>query len=603
MRKRTNNQILLEGIIEEFKKENKIKNKKEAFDFFAIEQITKNLDICWENYNNSVIDGKSDGGIDSILLFANNDCFETLESLKSRRGTYDISIYILQIKNKEKIEEDVITRLYPTLKNILDLDTDLTKFRAYSVELIEKANLIREAWKYSAKKSQNFQISIFYISRAEFKNLSGSFIEKQKQIETMIEDLGVKNRFNKIGAKELLDLSRKKENYNAELKFDKMTNSQGGEGYIGFVKLDDYYRCITDNGELRENIFEENVRDHLQNVEINREIFETLKSKKRDNFWCLNNGITMISSSIKRTGDSLNMQNVQIVNGLQTSYQIYNAKKKEKVEFEQDNFLVVKVVGTEDEELKGDIIRCTNKQTAITSSGFRALDRIQIDIEDYFKKHGIYYDRRKNYYKNRGIQTSKIVSIQLLAQCVFSTIYKQPSIARSKPASLNKDEDNYKKIFLNIGDNLWLYLFCIRLFKKIDIFLKDLKKEFQNDDSEIERVIASNYKFHVCRMVMSSLIQLPDYNLKQVINSKEKLERLIESEKFEDRIYKSFSELVETMRDYLARENKNIYDLISISKNPLINELITQKLNQNHKTEKKIKADKQRVLLQRAKIK
>lgn len=571
---KTNNQILLESKIEDYKSENSIRTDENAFDIFVLTQITKNLEIAVEEIVDSIIDGGNDGGVDAVLFFCNGVYFDSLESLKTKGRELNVEVKIIQSKNTIGVSEDVMTRLQSSLIDVFELSKDL-KNGCYSPSFVAKAELLRSAWRYVSNKNQNLSVNIYYISKSEFSNLSHGFENKKTQVEKILQDNQISGNFLLYGAKELLDLSRKKEDYTASLNFDQITNSKRGEGYIGFVNLNEFYKCITDDdNKIREHIFEDNVRDHLRGREVNQEIMKTLMSDAKKDFWCLNNGVTILSSEVTPSGNILNIKNIQIVNGLQTSYQIYQAKKDGAI-FDKDNYLIVKVVITNEENLKTDIIRSTNRQTPVEVAGFRALDKIQIDIEEFFKKNGLYYDRRKNYFKNKGITASKIVSIQLLAQCIFSIIYKDPSTARSKPVSLLKKGDNYQKAFLNIEKNLWLFLFCITLFKKVDKLLRDLKNKYKKDEKkEIQRIVSSNYKFHICRILMSVLLKKQDFTLKEVLLNKKYLCAKNKTS-LNKELGIAFNKLVEIITIYLKRNKKTVYDLISISKNPSFDKEIT----------------------------
>jgi len=233
------------------------------------------------------------------------------------------------------------------------------------------------------------------------------------------------------------------------------------------------------------------------------------------------------------------------------------------------------VVKTEDQELKTDIVRTTNKQTPVATAGFKALDKIQLDIEEYFGRNDFFYDRRKSYYKNNGKPINKIISIQLLAQSVFSIIYLEPSIARSKPNSLIKEDKNYDKVFNNIK-KIGLYLLCINLFKIVDKQLRiyktnandSIKKTNNNqkEKNEIKKIIAGNFKFHICRIVASKITNNTKPNLQLFISKLNELEELIKKQEFEEIILDSFNTLVDIVSTHLSNNNKNIYDLISISK-------------------------------------
>ena len=59
------------------------------------------------------------------------------------------------------------------------------------------------------------------------------------------------------------------------------------------------------------------------------------------------------------------------------------------------------MVPTEDES-RDRIIKATNSQTVVPPSSLRATQRIHRDIEEYLQQKGLFYDRRKNHYKNEG---------------------------------------------------------------------------------------------------------------------------------------------------------------------------------------------------------
>lgn len=65
----------------------------------------------------------------------------------------------------------------------------------------------------------------------------------------------------------------------------------------------------------------------------------------------------------------------------------------------------------------------------------------------YFKNRGLYYDRRKNYYKNQKKKSIDIISVSFLAQCLISLILRKPDFARARPSTLLTDEETYKFLY------------------------------------------------------------------------------------------------------------------------------------------------------------
>jgi hypothetical protein len=99
-----------------------------------------------------------------------------------------------------------------------------------------------------------------------------------------------------LGARELLDASRLEKSYTLQLKFLANYISRGIDNYVVLSSLKDLFEFVTDeDGNLRQYIFESNVRDFQGNVEVNRDIRHTLDSDDNLDFWWLNNGITILA--------------------------------------------------------------------------------------------------------------------------------------------------------------------------------------------------------------------------------------------------------------------------------------------------------------------
>ncbi|WP_397311288.1 AIPR family protein [Paenibacillus ihbetae] len=95
--------------------------------------------------------------------------------------------------------------------------------------------------------------------------------------------------------------------------------SSSGQVFIALVNLGDYYKFITDeNRNLIKYIFESNVRDYQGKTTVNNEIQETLeKSESSEEFWWLNNGVTIIATEASAPGGKeITITNPEIVNGL-----------------------------------------------------------------------------------------------------------------------------------------------------------------------------------------------------------------------------------------------------------------------------------------------
>ena len=154
-----------------------------------------------------------------------------------------------------------------------------------------------------------------------------------------------------------------------------------------------------EDGMIRANIFDANVRAYQGNTDVNNEIINTLQ-KCPENFVLYNNGITIVCSKLERKGKKLKIETPQVVNGCQTCNLLFKAYKKgidlSKVK------VIVKTIETTDEIVTQGIVRGTNRQNIVYEEAFETIRQFHKDLEDFFnimevpgfKK--IYYERNKN---------------------------------------------------------------------------------------------------------------------------------------------------------------------------------------------------------------
>jgi hypothetical protein len=221
----------------------------------------------------------------------------------------------------------------------------------------------------------------------------------------------VRDRFSKaevtfefLGAPRLLELAGTAPPSSYGLQVAETPLSPGDVGFIGLVRLAEYAQFVSDDsGELKKAMFDANVRDYQGSVEVNKRIHETLQSTEPDDFWWLNNGITIVATRASLAGRIITIESPQVVNGLQTSTEIHEHFRGMRDDSD-DRHVLVRIVVPASDESRDRIIRATNDQTPVPSWALRATDHLQRHIEEYFRASDLYYDRRKNFYKNQGVQ-------------------------------------------------------------------------------------------------------------------------------------------------------------------------------------------------------
>ena len=518
-----NDLIILNKILEQQKAELAPgMTETDYFGIFTTEQILKEYDLSYDEIQSGIIDGGGDGGIDAFFIFLNGELAREDTDYSIYKKDVVLEVQIIQSKTGATYSEEPIHKLIAATDDLLNLSTDLKSFEStYNKQLLKITEIFRNAFAELASKFPKITFNYYYASKGD--DVHQNVKRKVENLRTSINNLfsHAAFGFKFIGAKDLLELARKSpiKTYSLNLAEGPIT-STGAEGFICLVRLKEYFEFITDsNGKLLRNLFEANVRDYQGNTQVNSGIQTTLKNHRAEEFWWLNNGITIIATKATLSGKKLTIEDPQIVNGLQTSTETYNYFKSSNTEGDQRNILI-RIIVPDNPEVWDRIIFATNSQTKIPSASLRATEKIHRDIEEFFKAHDLFYDRRKNFYKNQGKPLEKIISIPSLAQAIMSIVLKEPNNARARPSSLLNNDQDYIKIF-NPEYPINLYLVCARVIKKVEFFLKANPNLLEPKDR-------TNIKHHLVMYLALSLTEEASPTPEQLAKiSLEKMDNLL----------------------------------------------------------------------------
>ncbi len=491
MRKNNNIQVIMNAIIkQEYEENNDIFNSEDSFfEFYSAQQILKEFDLTFDELYRGITGSSLDGGCDSLYIFINGELITEDTDIDKYKKDIKISFYIIQSKNTNSFSEDPINKWKTICSNLFDFDNSFDTFKSrYSQDILDTFQLFKDSYIKLLRRRPKINIEFKYVSKGTdiHQNIKQQSEELKKIVSTFFPSPAVVN-FDFIGAQELYELSETHTNNNFTLDLESTPINLVGENHICIIKLSNYYRFITNNdGDIIKYIFESNVRDYQGNVSVNKEIQTTLAKESDEDFWWLNNGVTILASSATYTQKKLNISHPEIVNGLQTSTEIYNYFSNNPDKLESDErTLLMRVIVPGSEESRDKIILATNSQTNIPKSSLRATDAIHRQIELYLKQRNIFYDRRKNYYKNQGKSPDTIISIQFLAQTLMSTILQKPNYARARPSTLIDNDHEYKYIF-NEDFDLNCYYISSYIGKYVE---KTLKKLCPYEKSVINDII------------------------------------------------------------------------------------------------------------------
>ncbi|MET4656819.1 hypothetical protein ABID80_000511 [Streptomyces sp. PvP037] len=507
-----NDRVLINQMIEERRNARAVPLSFDAeFERFASEHALHGFGLSEEEIEAGVIGGADDGGIDGAyvflggrLLHEDSEIFQQQSSVANVEQGTQLTLWLVQAKTSPGFSEVAIDKVASTCKNLLDMEVDeATVGLLYSEDLLARFRLFREALKKLLTRHPTVLIKFSYVTRGAASEVHPKVQAKAKILESQFSNAFAisTGEAEFLGPAELWKRASTLPSYTLELPYRESITH--GTSHIALVGLGEYIDFLSDEtGAIKSHIFDWNVRDYQGNVEVNREITASLQNPEAPEFWWLNNGITIVCSQATSVGKRLSLSDVQIVNGLQTSYTLHETLRDRYVTDPADpvfdRLVQVRILVTVDQAARDSVIRATNRQTSVPVASLRATDDIQRQIESYFLEHDWFYDRRKNFYRNQGKPTDRIVSIPLLAQSVMAMALGRPDYARARPSSLLKSDVDYRRVFSDKTE-LAVYLWLAKAQRQVDEFLQSMS-------DPVSRSLHTNLRFHLAMLGAVDLV-------------------------------------------------------------------------------------------------
>ena len=463
-------------------------NVNDFFEFFASSLVLKDYDLSDDEIFNGITGRGNDGGIDGFYLFINDELVteDMIENINIPRGC-SIDLIIVQAKYVSSFGEDAILKWKTTSSNLLEMKPLDQYKRRYTEKVIDNFTLFGNIIRKSIRLQCKLNISYYYVTLGQRTEIHPNVMAQKEELIKIVNSIYPSANVSVFfwDADLLMDTYNRSPNTSVNISFADQPISLGATDMVALVNLGKYYRFITDDsGNINKRFFEANVRDYQGNNSVNKSIAETLYAPGHEDFWWLNNGVTVLVSKMSRiTNKEIVIENPEIVNGLQTSREIFNyfSNNKENIDIERRNVLV-RIIQPADEDSRDKIIFATNNQTNIPQYSLRVTDNIHVQIELYFKSKGLYYDRRKNYYKNLKKKPADIIGVSFLAQCLISLILKKPDYARARPSTLLTEDTIYNRLYGGEQD-LEVYYKAAMIGKKVKTILNtsQLSRSAKND--------------------------------------------------------------------------------------------------------------------------
>jgi AIPR protein len=454
-----------------------------VFEIYAASQILKPRNVSPDDIVAGMVDGSKDGGIDSFYVFVNSVLLSpddplltpNSDAVKKLGAHPSLEVFLVQTKNSTSWSEGAWEHLLSSLTSLLDPNADEAELETYfNPAVVERTGIFRRAIKSLATKFPKTQFRLLCVSPAPEGNVKESIRMRAAQVEELVRSRlpgGADVNATHVGVATLYTLAGTDYAQPGLLTFRSLIREKNS--YLGTVSVKDYLRFVrSEGGELRDELFDSNVRDYEGDNVVNEAIRATLATAEDSEFWWLNNGVTVLGTEVGGPQLDLVISQPLIVNGLQTTIVLDRAEKEGTlVASRLEDGIVVRVIESGDEDTRDKVIAGTNRQTQVPNIALYATQQLQRDIERFFAVHNWYYERRKNQYKNLGKPAKRRVTMNLLAQSMITLMLGEPDTARARPSTLLSRKEGYASVF---PDDLPVdgYLAAVEVVKAVDEYLK-----------------------------------------------------------------------------------------------------------------------------------
>lgn len=373
-------------------------------------------------------------GIDGLAVLVNGALVTTaaeVDDLVGRNRHVEATFIVISAKRSPRFSEAAVGNLaFATHDFFTDVNLTPTDFIAKYLEIKDAV------YSNSGRFTKGLpRLKLYYATSGKWEapdvvlNRIASEISRLAGLD-LFESVDI----TPLGAHELRDLySRTQNPVAAEFVLSQKVTLPAipgvSQAYLGVIPAAEYVDLITDEaGQIRKSLFTDNVRDYRGDEnDVNTKIAETLRSPERDRFAVLNNGVTIVARELRVTGDKLNIEGYQVVNGGQTSHVLFNTRDA----LDETVFVPIRVIGTADEDLTTAVITATNSQTPVAAQELHSRSQFERDLEQLFATFTgtkvLFYERRSRQYTHvTDIEKVRIITRDQLVRSYAAMWMDEP---------------------------------------------------------------------------------------------------------------------------------------------------------------------------------
>lgn len=510
-------QQLVEGRVEKVAADFSITND-EAFMRLMLSLVTDQSLYAFDE--NDLVDGGQDKQIDTISI---------------QQDTDEATIYIIQAKNSDSFSSNALIQMSNGLDWIFNKSRTIVKTlpnKKLKDRIVECRSVI------SGLGPSNVRIVVAFVTNGLTSTLSDEFKQEADQIREAYNnktfssfDLLIWGADETVSTLNVIERKHRKINDDVTIVYDKNTPSfiryfaQGLSGVVCSVTARELARVVLNDNE--DAIFDSNIRRFLGDRKaVNTEIFKTCTNPESSYlFWFLNNGVTIVCDRLDPVNDpdnpKIKLWNMQIVNGCQTATTLARAANANLLA--PDARVLLRIYQTTDNDLVSRIVLTTNNQNKISNRDLRANDPVQLDMQNGFLRYGYSYEKKLfEFTKAEGIDVTRVVANEIVAQSYLAVVLKRPSDARRRKYKIWGEL--YDQIFGG-SSSIEPYIISTLLFRLSALWLKN--STYIEDRNDLRRKLARNGAFHIARIASHLWRGADRWNadLKQLVGHIETLEK------------------------------------------------------------------------------
>lgn len=467
--------------------ENGIEKSSHAFSILMVATI---LGISDEDAADSITDGGKDRGVDAVYISPDNE------------------IHVFQFKytttfqaSKKNFPSNEIDKLVSYFKDLLDLNARMKS--TCNPILWGKT---QEIWEILDKP--DIKIHIHFCGNLEVMEAS----EKKRAAEAFSDNYYVVHHHSLRTIFKLFSEGKKpKIDRNITIvDRDYFDRSDGNiRGMLCSVEAKQIIKMVAnpaDPSKVLSDIFNDNVRIYLSNKnKINKKIIKSALAEDNSLFWYLNNGITITCDSFSYTkgkrAPTVELKNLQIVNGGQTTHALFEAFSQDEEALE-NVLVVVRIIETKSREVSSSIAESTNSQTPIKGRDLRSNDEVQKKLEMAFEGLGYFYERKAKQWQSKERQ--KRIDAEEAGQARMAYIMGCPEVAKKDRGRMFADL--YDSVFsedVPVEELLTSY----RLMIYIDKLKKDVQKSIREGKETGDKLFLIDGALHVLYAVYLTCVK------------------------------------------------------------------------------------------------